>query len=127
MKAVVYKEPFKVSVEEVSRPKIQHAIVRISTTAICGSDLHMYEGRTSAKSGIVFGHENLGIVEDVGSTWGQFFGIHTSNDGRIMIFAGGIPLKRNGKVVGAIGVSGVLVNRISCRRSMGGAFAGEDQ
>ena len=66
----------------------------------------MYEGRTSAKSGIVFGHENLGIVEDVGSTWGQFFGIHTSNDGRIMIFAGGIPLKRNGKVVGAIGVSG---------------------
>lgn len=37
---------------------------------------------------------------------GQFFGIHTSNDGQIMIFAGGIPLKRNGKVVGAIGVSG---------------------
>ena len=37
---------------------------------------------------------------------GQFFGIHASNDGRIMIFAGGIPLKRNGKVVGAIGVSG---------------------
>lgn len=36
----------------------------------------------------------------------QFFGIHASNDGRIMIFAGGIPLKRNGKVVGAIGVSG---------------------
>src|SRR3954468_19499280 len=37
---------------------------------------------------------------------GQFFGIHASNDGRIMIFAGGIPLKRDGKVVGAIGVSG---------------------
>ena len=37
---------------------------------------------------------------------GQFFGIHASNDGRIMIFAGGIPLKRAGKVVGAIGVSG---------------------
>lgn len=37
---------------------------------------------------------------------GQFFGIHTSNDGRVMIFAGGIPLKRDGKVVGAIGVSG---------------------
>lgn len=36
----------------------------------------------------------------------QFFGIHASNDGRIMIFAGGIPLKRDGKVVGAIGVSG---------------------
>src|SRR6516162_4266829 len=37
---------------------------------------------------------------------GQFFGIHASNDGRIMIFAGGIPLKRHGEVVGAIGVSG---------------------
>ena len=37
---------------------------------------------------------------------GQFFGIHASNSGRIMIFAGGIPLKRDGKVVGAIGVSG---------------------
>ena len=36
----------------------------------------------------------------------QFFGIHASNDGRIMIFAGGIPLRDNGKVVGAIGVSG---------------------
>jgi len=36
----------------------------------------------------------------------QFFGIHASNDGKIMIFAGGIPLKQNGKVVGAIGVSG---------------------
>ncbi|MFL6333091.1 MAG: GlcG/HbpS family heme-binding protein [Pyrinomonadaceae bacterium] len=37
---------------------------------------------------------------------GQFFGIHASNGGRVMIFAGGIPLKRDGKVVGAIGVSG---------------------
>src|SRR6476619_7206547 len=37
---------------------------------------------------------------------GQFFGIHVSNHGRIMIFAGGIPLKSGGKVVGAIGVSG---------------------
>ena len=37
---------------------------------------------------------------------GQFFGIHVSNRSRIMIFAGGIPLKRGGKVVGAIGVSG---------------------
>jgi uncharacterized protein GlcG (DUF336 family) len=37
---------------------------------------------------------------------GQFFGIHASNDGKIMIFAGGIPLKKDGHVVGAIGVSG---------------------
>jgi uncharacterized protein GlcG (DUF336 family) len=37
---------------------------------------------------------------------GQFFGIHVSNSGRVMIFAGGVPIKRGGKVVGAIGVSG---------------------
>lgn len=37
---------------------------------------------------------------------GQFFGIHASNDGKVMIFAGGIPLKKRGKVVGAVGVSG---------------------
>ena len=37
---------------------------------------------------------------------GQFFGIHVSNGGRVMIFAGGVPLKRGGEVVGAIGVSG---------------------
>jgi uncharacterized protein GlcG (DUF336 family) len=37
---------------------------------------------------------------------GQFFGIHASNDGRIMIFAGGIPLKKDEKVAGAIGASG---------------------
>ena len=37
---------------------------------------------------------------------GQFFGIHASNDGKIMVLAGGIPLKKDGKVVGAIGVSG---------------------
>lgn len=70
MKAVVYQEPFRVVVEEVDRPSIQHpndVIVRVTSTAICGSDLHMYEGRTAAQAGIVFGHENLGIVEELGS------------------------------------------------------------
>jgi uncharacterized protein GlcG (DUF336 family) len=37
---------------------------------------------------------------------GQFFGIHVSNRGRVMVFAGGIPLTRDGKVVGGVGVSG---------------------
>lgn len=69
MKAVVYKEPFSVAVEEVDKPSIQHpndVLVRVSSTAICGSDLHMYEGRTAAEPGIVFGHENMGIIEEVG-------------------------------------------------------------
>jgi uncharacterized protein GlcG (DUF336 family) len=36
----------------------------------------------------------------------QFFGIHASNNGKVMIFAGGVPLKRGNEVVGAVGVSG---------------------
>jgi glutathione-independent formaldehyde dehydrogenase len=69
VKAVVYREPFRVAVEEVADPRIEHpndVIVKIRSSAICGSDLHMYEGRTAAEPGIVFGHENLGIVEEVG-------------------------------------------------------------
>ncbi|GAA4834740.1 glutathione-independent formaldehyde dehydrogenase [Saccharopolyspora rosea] len=70
MKAVVYREPYSVAIDEVDRPTIQHpndVVVRVTSTAICGSDLHMYEGRTAAEPGIVFGHENLGIVEELGS------------------------------------------------------------
>ena len=69
MRAIVYKEPFKVAVENVPDPEIKHpndAIVKITSTCICGSDLHMYEGRTAAKPGIVFGHENMGIIQEVG-------------------------------------------------------------
>ena len=59
---------------------------------------------------------------------GEFYGIHASNDGRIMIFAGGIPLKRNGKVVGAIGVSGGSGEQDQAVAEAGaGAFLGEDQ
>lgn len=69
MKAVVYQEPYRVAVNEVESPRIQHpsdVIVRVTSTAICGSDLHMYEGRTAAEPGIVFGHENMGVVEELG-------------------------------------------------------------
>jgi glutathione-independent formaldehyde dehydrogenase len=70
MRAVVYKQPYEVTVEEVPDPHIEHpndVVVRVDTTAICGSDLHMYEGRTAAQPGLIFGHENLGTVEEVGS------------------------------------------------------------
>jgi glutathione-independent formaldehyde dehydrogenase len=70
MRAVVYRKPFEVAVEEVPDPRIEHpndVIVKVTSTAICGSDLHMYEGRTAAEPGIVFGHENLGVIEEVGA------------------------------------------------------------
>jgi glutathione-independent formaldehyde dehydrogenase len=69
MKAVVYKGPREVVVQEVPDPRIEEpadAVVRITTTNICGSDLHMYEGRSAVESGKVLGHENMGIVEEVG-------------------------------------------------------------
>ena len=70
MKAIVYRGPRSVAVEQVPDPAIEtplDAIVRITTTNICGSDLHMYEGRTAVEEGTVLGHENMGIVEEVGS------------------------------------------------------------
>ncbi|MFD8363069.1 glutathione-independent formaldehyde dehydrogenase [Streptomyces hygroscopicus] len=70
MKAVVYEKPYSVTVRDVDEPQIEHpndVIVRVTSSAICGSDLHMYEGRTAAEPGIVFGHENLGVVEETGS------------------------------------------------------------
>ena len=69
MQAVVYQGEKDVAIEEVDEPEIEHpndVLIDISTTAICGSDLHMYEGRTSAEPGIVFGHENMGTVTEVG-------------------------------------------------------------
>jgi glutathione-independent formaldehyde dehydrogenase len=69
MKAVKYAGPYRVDVADVPKPEIEapgDAIVRITTTNICGSDLHMYEGRTAVEKGKILGHENMGIVEDTG-------------------------------------------------------------
>jgi glutathione-independent formaldehyde dehydrogenase len=70
MKALVYRGPRKVEVTDVPDARIERptdALVRITSTNICGSDLHMYEGRTSVEKGKVLGHENLGEVVEVGS------------------------------------------------------------
>jgi glutathione-independent formaldehyde dehydrogenase len=70
MRAVVYRKPFEVAVEDVPEPKLEHpsdVIVRITSSCICGSDLHMYEGRTAAEPGIVFGHENMGVIAEAGT------------------------------------------------------------
>ncbi|OXM54997.1 glutathione-independent formaldehyde dehydrogenase [Amycolatopsis alba] len=69
MKAVVYQGPRSVEVRDVPEPKIEEttdAIVKITTTNICGSDLHMYEGRTNVEEGKILGHENMGVVTAVG-------------------------------------------------------------
>ena len=69
MKAVVYRGPRHVAIGNVPDPTIERptdAIVRITSTNICGSDLHMFEGRTDFEQGRIFGHENLGVVVEVG-------------------------------------------------------------
>ena len=69
MKAVVYEGPRQVSVKDVPDARIERptdVLVRITSANICGSDLHMYEGRTDFEPGRWFGHENLGQVVEVG-------------------------------------------------------------
>ncbi|HLP15341.1 MAG TPA: glutathione-independent formaldehyde dehydrogenase [Bacteroidota bacterium] len=70
MKALVYQGPRDVRVMDMPEPKIERptdVLVRITATNICGSDLHIYEGRTEMKPGLIMGHENLGEVIEVGS------------------------------------------------------------
>ncbi|MHB0992449.1 MAG: glutathione-independent formaldehyde dehydrogenase [Burkholderiales bacterium] len=70
MRAVVYQGPRDIKVMDMPDPKIEHptdVLVKITTTNICGSDLHMYEGRTNMEPGRILGHENLGTVIEVGN------------------------------------------------------------
>lgn len=70
MRALVYNGPRQVVVKNMPDATIERAtdvLVRITTTNICGSDLHMYEGRTAMEPGRILGHENLGEVIEIGA------------------------------------------------------------
>lgn len=70
MKALVFHSPGKVSVDTVPDPTIQKSddvILRVTSTAICGSDLHIYNGFLPQKRPMTLGHEFMGVVEEVGS------------------------------------------------------------
>ena len=70
MKALVFHRPGKVSVDNVPDPQIIKAddvILRVTATAICGSDLHIYNGFLPQPEDMILGHEFMGVVEDVGS------------------------------------------------------------
>lgn len=70
MRAMVYRGPYKVRVEEKDVPRIEHpndAIVKVVRAAICGSDLHLYHGMMpDTRVGHTFGHEFVGVVEQIG-------------------------------------------------------------
>lgn len=71
MKAVVFHDVGDIRLEDVPEPRIQNptdAIVRITASAICGTDLHMVRGTMSGMvPGTILGHEGVGIVEEMGS------------------------------------------------------------
>ena len=72
MRAMVYRGPYRVRVEEKPEPRIEHpndAVLRVTTAAICGSDIHIYHGMLpDTRVGTTFGHEFVGVVEEVGSS-----------------------------------------------------------
>jgi len=72
MLAMNYRGPYRVRAEQKPDPVIEHpndAIVRVSRSCICGSDLHLYHGLVpDTRVGMTFGHEFTGIVEEVGSS-----------------------------------------------------------
>jgi glutathione-independent formaldehyde dehydrogenase len=71
MRAVTFKEPFEVAVANVPDAHVEDArdvVIEVTTTNICGSDLHVYEGRAPVASGQVLGHETMGTVVETGVT-----------------------------------------------------------
>ncbi|WP_087971960.1 zinc-dependent alcohol dehydrogenase [Oceanobacillus rekensis] len=69
MRAVTYQGKYKMEVKNIEAPRIQDAqdvIIKVTSTAICGSDLHLYQGNIPLPIDYVIGHEPMGIVEEVG-------------------------------------------------------------
>lgn len=98
-KAAEIGQPMNIAVADAGGNIVAH--VRMDGAWIGSIDISMKKAYTSRAFDI--STKDLATHSQSG---GQFFGIHASNNGKIMIFAGGIPLTQNGEVVGAIGVSG---------------------
>lgn len=98
-KAAKIGQPMNIAVVDGGGNLVSH--VRMDGAWIGSIDISINKAFTSRAFDI-----STKDLADNSQSGDQFFGIHVSNHGRVMIFAGGIPLKRDGKVVGAIGVSG---------------------
>jgi uncharacterized protein GlcG (DUF336 family) len=98
-KAAAIGQPMNVAVADEGGNLVAH--VRMDGAWIGSIDISIKKAFTARAFDI--STKDLAPLAQPG---GDFFGILASNEGRIMIFAGGIPLKRDGKVVGAVGVSG---------------------
>src|SRR5258705_4293577 len=92
-------QPMNVAVVDVGGNLVTH--IRMDGAWIGSVDISINKAFTAR----AFDIATAELAADAGPG-GQFFGIHASNGGRVMIFAGGIPLQRAGQIVGAVGVSG---------------------
>ncbi len=77
MKAAVFKGKDRIAIEEVPkpRPKAGEAVIRITTTTICGTDVHIVRGEYPVKPGLILGHEPVGVVEELGPGLERLFNI----------------------------------------------------
>jgi uncharacterized protein GlcG (DUF336 family) len=98
-KAAALGQPMNIAVADSGGNLLAH--VRMDGAWLGSIDISIKKAFTSRAFDIAT--KDLAPLAQPG---GDFFGIDASNGGRIMIFAGGIPLSRGGKVVGAVGVSG---------------------
>ena len=98
-KAVEIGQPMNIAVADAGGNLVAH--VRMDNAWIGSIDISIKKAWTSRAFDITT--QDLAANSQSGD---QFFGIHASNGGKVMIFAGGIPIKKGRKVVGAIGVSG---------------------
>ena len=98
-KAIEIGQPMNIAVVDAGGNLVAH--VRMDGAWIGSIDISIKKAYTSR----AFDLATKDLAEH-SQSGGQFFGIHASNNGQIMIFAGGIPLESEGQVVGAIGVSG---------------------
>ncbi|MEL6930378.1 MAG: heme-binding protein [Cyanobacteria bacterium J06600_6] len=98
-KALEIGQPMNIAVVDGGGNLVAH--VRMDGAWIGSIDISIKKAYTSR----AFDLATKDLAEQ-SQSGGQFFGIHASNNGKIMIFAGGIPLYSEGKVVGGIGVSG---------------------
>ena len=98
-KAIELRQPMNIAVADGGGNLIAH--VRMDGAWLGSIDIAINKAFTARAFDLAT--RDLAIQSQPGA---QFYGIHVSNGGRIMIFAGGIPLRRSGQVVGAIGVSG---------------------
>jgi uncharacterized protein GlcG (DUF336 family) len=98
-KAREIRQPMNIAVVDAGGNLVSH--VRMDGAWIGSIDISIDKAYTSRAFDI-----STKDLAQYSQSGGQFFGIHASNHGRVVVFAGGVPLTRGGKVVGGVGVSG---------------------